>query len=126
MMRAIITEMSADMPAIPTLDDAIDACDTLRRFLEGVDATFRRSRVQQEPPAQEPPEPPAEPAESVGKTAPHANDKASTWPDRVREILREATEPLAAGEIIRQYSERHESEESRKRLGTAFVPCFGN
>jgi hypothetical protein len=93
--------MSTDMPSIPTLDDAIDACDTLRRFLEGVDATFRRSRVQ------EPPAPRPEAAESAGKTAPHGNGKTATWPDRVREILREATEPLAANEIIRLYNNRH-------------------
>ena len=105
-------ETVTDMQSIPTLDEAIDACDTLRRFLEGVDATFRRSRVRQEPPA-----PPAEPAESTGKTAPHASDKTATWPDRVREILREAIEPLTASEIIRLYNERHHSEESPEKIG---------
>ena len=66
---------------------------------------------------QEPPAPPADPAESAGKTASHANDKPSTWPERVREILREATEPLAASEIIGLYTERHDSEESPEKIG---------
>ncbi|MCA1600830.1 MAG: hypothetical protein LC776_03990 [Acidobacteria bacterium] len=42
----------------------------------------------------------------------HGNMKAATWPDRVRAILREANEPLAAKDVIRMYSERHDSGES--------------
>lgn len=112
MMRAISLETSTDMPSIPTLDEAIDACDTLRRFLEGVDATFRSSRVQK------PPAPRAAPTES---SASHNNVKTATWPERVRAVLREANEPLAAKDIIRIYNERHDSggsstEEVVKRL----------
>jgi hypothetical protein len=105
-MARHLTETSTDMPGIPTLDEAIDACDTLRRFLEGVDATFRRSRVQK-PPASRP-----EPTESAGKTASQGNSKTATWPDRVRAILRDANEPLAAKDIITIYRESHDSGES--------------
>ncbi len=59
----------------PTLDEAIDACDTLKRFLEGLDATFRSSRVRN----QDVPRP--EPEESARKAAEHGNSKTPTWLD---------------------------------------------
>ncbi len=95
----------------PTLDEAIDACDTLKRFLEGLDATFRSSRVRN----QDVPRP--EPEESARKAAEHGNSKTPTWPDRVRAILREANCPLPASEIIRLYNERHDSDESPEKIG---------
>lgn len=105
-MRAISLRASADMSGIPTLDEAIDACDTIRRFLDGVDATFRRSRVQT-PPASGP-----EPTEGAEKTQSHNNGKTPTWPGRIRAILREANEPLAAKDIISIYNQRHDSGDS--------------
>lgn len=96
--------MKSDMSHIPTLDEAIDACDTLKRFLAGLDATFRSSRVQK------PVTPRFESAESAEKIVAHGkNIKIATWPERVRAILREADEPLAAKDIIGMYNERHDA-----------------
>lgn len=102
MMRAHLSEMWTDMPAIRTLDEAIDACDTLRHFLDGIETTFRSSRVAPRPEA----------AETAGKAATHGNSKTATWPERIGAILREANEPLAATDIIRIYKDRHDSGDS--------------
>lgn len=94
------------MPGIPTLDEAIDAVDTLKSFLEGIEATFRSSRVQK------PAVPRHDGPESLGRTESHDNGKTATWPDRVGAIL--ANEPLAAKDIIRIYIERHDIGESTR------------
>lgn len=85
------------MPNIPTLTEARDAIDTLRRFVDGLEATFGAIRS---------PSHPIVPQGQASKAPVEEREPSTTWPDRVRVILRDANRPLEPKDIIEEYRKR--------------------
>lgn len=79
----------------PTLDEAIEAADTIERFLDGVRDLLAPLRGHHAPSPGLPPP----------SLSPAAVDDL-TWKDKVTEILKEAGRPLRPIEISNEYTRR--------------------
>lgn len=81
------------MPNMPTLAEALEAADLLRRFLDGIGQVFRAGG--------------AESSKPTHSRAKHLNSRVPrTMKDRVLAILREVGRPLRPVEITDEYMNR--------------------